>query len=396
MNVRECFGLEEVSLGKEVNRCVCIKSECQGVEMKTLLDSGCPVNLVFKNAFERMTGVEKECVYGRYMKGLGEIPASVVAKFSESISIAGMLLEDDVFYVVDRVNEKYDMLLGYKCMKKNRMSVDPEHDMVEIRRGKNARNQLYVRKDGSVKVRILYGIEIFATEDVKLPRNSKEVVSVKVGWQGGLGLGERMENESFMIDGSKATYKIRRLAHVFDGILNMEDPRVCLQVCAKPERKRWRGVNAGDKLGEMCTIVDMDDEKYRKNYSVMSGNIKTHEWEYERLKEKVKLSERLNDTEKERVYRMLWDRRKALSQGDEDLGNSKLPEFRIVLKDETPIYQRPRHFPPPVTKEIEEQCEELERVGVIEPSESAWNSPIVPVRKPDGRLRMCIDYRMGN
>ena len=72
MNVRECFGLEEVSLGKEVNRCVCIKSECQGVEMKTLLDSGCPVNLVFKNAFERMTGVEKECVYGRYMKGLEE------------------------------------------------------------------------------------------------------------------------------------------------------------------------------------------------------------------------------------------------------------------------------------------------------------------------------------
>ena len=56
----------------------------------------------------------------------------------------------------------------------------------------------------------------------------------------------------------------------------------------------------------------------------------------------------------------------ALSQGDEDLGASKLPEFKIVLTNDTPIYQRPHHFPPPVAREIEEQCEELERIGVLE------------------------------
>ena len=36
-----------------------------------------------------------------------------------------------------------------------------------------------------------------------------------------------------------------------------------------------------------------------------------------------------------------------------------------------------------LTQEIEEQCEQLERIGVIEESDSPWNSPLVPIRKSD-------------
>ena len=62
-----------------MNRCVCIKSECQRVEMNTLLDSGCPVNLVFKNAFERMSGVEKECAWAVYER-FGGNPGISISK----------------------------------------------------------------------------------------------------------------------------------------------------------------------------------------------------------------------------------------------------------------------------------------------------------------------------
>jgi len=38
----------------------------------------------------------------------------------------------------------------------------------------------------------------------------------------------------------------------------------------------------------------------------------------------------------------------------------------------------------------------MEAEGIIEPSTSAWSSPIVIVRKKDGKPRFCIDFRKVN
>ena len=45
---------------------------------------------------------------------------------------------------------------------------------------------------------------------------------------------------------------------------------------------------------------------------------------------------------------------------------------------------------------IDEQVRQLLNIGVIEPSESAWRSPLVVLQKKDGKPGLCTDFRMLN
>ena len=46
--------------------------------------------------------------------------------------------------------------------------------------------------------------------------------------------------------------------------------------------------------------------------------------------------------------------------------------------------------------ELKEQLKDLLDKGFIRPSVSPWGAPVLFVRKKDGSLRMCIDYRQLN
>ena len=72
-------------------------------------------------------------------------------------------------------------------------------------------------------------------------------------------------------------------------------------------------------------------------------------------------------------------------------------EFIIDLIPGTgPIAKRPYRIATDELKELKEQLQELQEKGYIRPSSSPWGSPVLFVRKKDGSLKMCIDYRSLN
>ena len=84
------------------------------------------------------------------------------------------------------------------------------------------------------------------------------------------------------------------------------------------------------------------------------------------------------------------------SRGAGDIGRTTLARCVIDTGDARPIKQRFRRTSPRASLEIKAEIEALLAAGVIRPSTSPWASPVVAVRKKDGSLRMCIDYRALN
>jgi hypothetical protein len=63
--------------------------------------------------------------------------------------------------------------------------------------------------------------------------------------------------------------------------------------------------------------------------------------------------------------------------------------------DARPIRQPPRRLHLAKQAEVNEMLEDMKSKGVIEESDSQ-SSPVVLVRKKDGNLRFCVDYRRLN
>ena len=81
---------------------------------------------------------------------------------------------------------------------------------------------------------------------------------------------------------------------------------------------------------------------------------------------------------------------------DDERGETDMVEFEISTGDEAPKRQAARRIPFAAHQEVVKQLEKMQRIGVIQPSKSPWSSPIVLVRKRDGSLRFCVDYRALN
>lgn len=107
-------------------------------------------------------------------------------------------------------------------------------------------------------------------------------------------------------------------------------------------------------------------------------------------------TEGLSEIEKKKIFDLLLTHEDIFSTGDTDIGHCTFVKHMINLTDETPFKQRHRRIPPAMIDEIRAHIEQLEASGIIRPSHSPFASNVVLVRKSDGKLRMCVDFRQLN
>ena len=105
---------------------------------------------------------------------------------------------------------------------------------------------------------------------------------------------------------------------------------------------------------------------------------------------------RLTKKQQDDIRRLCLEHFKLFAAKPSDLGRTSRVVHDIDTGDEAPIKQNPFRCPEPHKKVVEEHIEDMLRAGVIEPSESPWASRVVLVKKKDGKLRFCVDYRKLN
>ena len=75
---------------------------------------------------------------------------------------------------------------------------------------------------------------------------------------------------------------------------------------------------------------------------------------------------------------------------------TNLEECTIELDTDDPIRVKPYPVPFALREAVEKEVQDMLKLDVIEPSVSSYASPIVLVKKKDGSMRFCVDYRRLN
>ena len=78
------------------------------------------------------------------------------------------------------------------------------------------------------------------------------------------------------------------------------------------------------------------------------------------------------------------------------LGHCSLVEHAVDTGASKPIRAAPRRIPPHLESEVKQQVQSMVDQGILESSDGSWSSPVVLVRKRDGTVRICGDFRKLN
>ena len=338
--------------------------------LSALVDTGATASLIRSS----LVNSADPCA-PRVIVGLGGT-ITIRTSFSSSVDIEGMSTETLTFFVVPDSCLECDVVLGSDFFSRNRILVDIGSRSLRQDFSVGWTNVRFPNHSASEIT--CSRVPVYASSDVKIHAGESTRVPVCCS---------RAPCGEVYFDGDLGSQYVRGV----DGILSFErdqagalDLHILMSQPAHA-RNRTELIRRGTVVGTVSSIVDVE----------IDDELPLDEWSLDRLTREVDL-ESLTEEEATAIRRMLFSKRGVFSLGDGDVGLAAVTEHKIELDDHTPIRQRPRRFPEPVVESIEAQCRELLAQDIISPSRSPWSSPVVPIRKRDGSMRLCVDYRKLN
>ena len=147
-----------------------------------------------------------------------------------------------------------------------------------------------------------------------------------------------------------------------------------------------------------CADCSLDfPEKVKCSQVTTRRQAKVQEDRKLKLKSMLNLpGENLTPKQLQQLEKKLMDNSDVFAVDESELGHTTVVKHSIDTGDHPPIKQCPRRTPFIHREKIAQLVNDMLKQEVIQPSLSAWASPVVLVPKKEGNLHFCVDYRKVN
>lgn len=241
-------------------------------------------------------------------------------------------------------------------------------------------------------------VKVAGKDNIRIPANSMKVVT---GSTRHFKKGEEYVAVVQAIQGS--TGALPRNISVIDTFSNVSNGKVLVRVINIGNEDVW--LRSKSRIGTLhrVNLVRSTDDNYNIEVTEKEVVIRKMTVDRQEVNTNMKSDLKLNvgdvnftEKQKEQFDALLKKHSDAFCKDDSDLGHSSLIKHSIKLTDDVPIRVPHRRIPPNQLEEVKQHIRKLLDQGIIRKSTSPYASAIVIVRKKDGSLRLCVDYRQLN
>ena len=325
------------------------------------MDTGASHSIIRSDLVEKevrpLAGAKLRTATGEDTLVLGKVTCEIV------IGKAAVLHN---FIVADIVDE---VIIGVDFLANQGIKIDMKNRIMSYR---NMEVPLMFGYDNKYNVR-----RVITTESQQIPPTSEAVIWAEID-------GDYGSNKWWIVEATKESTPNLLIGKTL--AMTRQDKRVPVRVlneCKLPIK-----LSKGAILGQCQEIeavinceIRLEEDSMDENDISSEINAWTEELEanYQTMAKQLLLR-----------YSSIFDK------DDAKPGRTKVVKHFINTGDARPIRQAPRSVPLAKREVVSQTIREMSESGVIEPSESPWSSPVVLVKKKDGNMRFCVDYRRLN
>lgn len=159
-------------------------------------------------------------------------------------------------------------------------------------------------------------------------------------------------------------------------------------------------IKKGTVLSDLYPVSNVPTDinvKLAQPPTIPSNRLRATEEEFRTLFAELKIDELdVSDADKARLTQLIRQYAPVFVKDSTQMGEVNLLKVSIDIQGHPPIRCKPYRVSATEREFIRIEVEKMLQAGVIEPSTSAFCSPVVLVPKPGGNIRFCVDFRKIN